>query len=71
MDLKNTGFQNYEREMRKIPNHDIHGGGAYKSSFRYSADDVDCENCLHRKHGKCSVSECACIDERLEAGTLK
>jgi hypothetical protein len=68
--LQNTSMQNYEQEMRKIPNHSTRGGGTYKTKFRYSAEDVDCRNCLHHKHGKCSATECVCIAERLEAGTL-
>lgn len=38
--------------------------------FKYTAEDVDCQYCLHYRYGRCCSKKCVCFKERIEAGVV-
>lgn len=38
--------------------------------FKYTAEDVDCQYCLHYHYGRCCSKKCVCFRERIEAGVV-
>lgn len=38
--------------------------------FKYTAEDVDCQYCLHYQYGRCCSKKCVCFKERIEAGVV-
>lgn len=62
-----------ERIMRGIPNFAPRGHGTYiLCRHTYTAKDCDCNLCPHYtgrgKKKRCSLEQCACLKERIEAG---
>lgn len=38
--------------------------------FKYTAEDVDCQYCLHYHYGRCCSKKCVCFRERIDAGVV-
>ena len=69
--MRSTPLFFAEVQMMTPPRQRPRGGGRHHSGFRYSAEDVRCDYCTNfvRKR-PCSLSECICLEERIEAGAV-
>lgn len=69
--MRDTPLRYLEEQMMTPPNFSSRGHGIYHSGFRYKPRDVECRYCTNydRKH-PCSLNQCICLEERIEAGTL-
>ena len=70
--MRDTPLQALEQLMMSQPGQKPRGGGVYRSPFHYTPKDVACEYCQNYncKH-PCSLRECTCLEERIEAGVLE
>lgn len=69
--MRDTPLQQIEQQMMTPPNFKPRGHGLYQPGFRYISKDVDCRYCTNynRKY-PCTLTQCMCLRERIEAGTL-
>lgn len=69
--MGNTRLSGLERMMMTPPNFTPRGHGKRRFSFRYRPMDVDCQYCAnYDKKNPCSLDQCVCLEERIEAGVL-
>lgn len=70
--LSSTPLARTEIEMQRIPGFPARKSGMTVSRFSYTPADCDCRNCTKKAEKKngCSLTECICLRERLEAGCV-
>ena len=56
--------------MEEAPGFVKGGGGTKIYRRRVRPEDLSCQYCLYAKGRKCTLPECMCIDERIEAGGM-
>lgn len=68
--MRNTPYYSTEVMMMTVPGFKPRGRG-YVNTFKYKAEDVACDLCLYYdKKNPCQITECVCLEERVEAGVL-
>lgn len=69
--MRDTPLRQMEEQMMTPPNFKPRGHGLHCPGFRYRPKDVDCQYCTHYdRKSPCSLSQCICLEERIEAGAL-
>lgn len=69
--MRDTSLRQMEQQMMTPPRFKPRGHGLRRSGFHYQAKDVKCEYCTNYSHMKCcSLDQCICLEERIEAGVL-
>lgn len=69
--MRDTPLYQMEQMMMTPPHFKPRGHGQRCSGFQYQAKDVKCEYCMnYSRRNPCSLDQCVCLKERIEAGAL-
>ena len=69
--MRDTPLRQLEQMMMTPPNFKPRGCSLHLPAFRFQPIDVDCHYCTnYSRKSPCSLSECICLGERIEAGAV-